>query len=274
MEEKENIDYVVCKICGTKKRIITQHLRCKHNMTKEEYIEKYNSPVVCKARQDIQVERNKELNKMLSTDPYYVELMKQVRHRNALLPQVIEAKLVKWNEYLHSELNAERTRQRMLDPYYQNLCTQGKLKSQKFHDQKSEQMKELSNKNWSNDEWKENHLKKMYDGNKKEYTDVFGNKVFFRSEWELKLHEYLISNEINYEYESLEIKYVYSGKEHKYFPDFYIESLNLVLEVKPQMFLNNNVNQIKRQATMLAGFNFKFVTEKELKDLNSFFHNL
>lgn len=260
MEEKENIDYVVCKICGTKKRILTQHLRCKHNMTKEEYIEKYNSPVVCKARQDIQVERNKELNKMLSTDPYYVELMKQVRHKNALLPQVIEAKLVKWDEYIHSDLNAERTRQRMLDPYYQNLCTQGKLKSQKFHDQKSKQVKEM--------------VFKTLNGTLKTYTDKFGNSVNFRSSWELQLHEYLIENNISYEYEKLLIKYFYNNDEHTYITDFYIPDINLVLEVKPQHYVTNKINQVKKQATELAGYRFKFVTEKELKDLNSFFHNL
>lgn len=43
----ENIDYIQCKICCYKGKSITNHLRAAHKITRKEYIEKYNSPVIC-----------------------------------------------------------------------------------------------------------------------------------------------------------------------------------------------------------------------------------
>ena len=48
----------------------------------------------------------------------------------------------------------------------------------------------------------------------------------------------------------------------------------MILEVKPNMFTSNKINQIKRKVAIEAGYKFRFVTEKELSDLNSFFHNM
>jgi predicted transcriptional regulator len=42
---EEGKNYVVCAICGIRKKSLTQHLRREHNMTKEEYIKLYDKPV-------------------------------------------------------------------------------------------------------------------------------------------------------------------------------------------------------------------------------------
>lgn len=199
----ENIEYVVCKICGKKGRVLTDHLHRKHNLSRKEYEDKYKSPAVCYERQLIQIEKNKELNKMLATDPYYVDLMKKVRHRNATLPQVIEAR-------------------------------------------------------------------KLGD---KRYKDIKGNTVKLRSSLELTLYNYLIETNLKFEYETIRIVYSISDKEYVYIPDFYLPDYNMILEVKPYIYTDNKKNICKKQATIQAGYKFLFVTERELKDLNSFFHN-
>ena len=42
---EEGKNYVVCAICGIRKKSLTQHLRREHNMTKEEYIKLYDKSV-------------------------------------------------------------------------------------------------------------------------------------------------------------------------------------------------------------------------------------
>lgn len=276
---EDNIKYVVCKICGAKRRILTHHLSKQHSLSRYEYEQTYNSPVVCKERQLIQIERNDNLNKMLATDPYYIKLMREVRKANCKLPQVQEAlqagadRMRATDEWKRA--NSEKVRLQMLNTDLQKRCTIGKLSSTKYHDQKSKQCKELLAKLWSDESWKSKQLSKMFDGSKHEYEDILGNKVHMRSYWEVCLHNYLILKGISYEYEGLKIKYISTdNKEHTYHPDFFIESMNLVLEVKPKMYINNKVNQIKRQVVTDSGYTFKFVTEDELSDLNSFFHNL
>ena len=44
----ENEDFVVCKICGERKRSLTQHLRKCHNLTKDEYIKQYQGEIYSK----------------------------------------------------------------------------------------------------------------------------------------------------------------------------------------------------------------------------------
>lgn len=276
---EDNIEFVTCKICGAKRRILTQHLSKKHNLSKYEYESKYNSPIVCKERQLIQLERNKELNEKLSTDPYYIDLMKEVRHKNGSLPQVIKVVNEGRERYQNSEEGKKRNSEIMINNHkfndMQNKATVGKLNSEKFHKQESEQMSNLLHDKWSDEEWKSNHLSKIFDGSKKVYEDINNNEVEFRSSWELSLHNYLVSHNINYEYESIKIKYKSTdSKIHNYYSDFYIPDLNLILEVKPNMYTSNKINQIKKQVAIDSGYNFKFITENELKDLNSFFHNL
>lgn len=55
------------------------------------------------------------------------------------------------------------------------------------------------------------------------------------------------------------IKYISNGKEHYYFPDFYIPSKNLIVEIKSQYTYNvsKETNDLKFKATIEAGYNLK-----------------
>lgn len=56
------------------------------------------------------------------------------------------------------------------------------------------------------------------------------------------------------------IKYIQDNKEHNYFPDFYIKSKNLIIEVKSEwtykILLIKNI--LKALAVRKAGYNFEF----------------
>lgn len=97
--------------------------------------------------------------------------------------------------------------------------------------------------------------------------DSFG-PVMYRSTWEYKLSRILNHLNIIYKYEPFFIKYfsTESNKYRNYRPDFYIKSLNLVLEVKPSIFLNNLTVKEKAKATVNNGYNYKFITEDLLNE--------
>jgi hypothetical protein len=55
------------------------------------------------------------------------------------------------------------------------------------------------------------------------------------------------------------IKYIYNGKEHYYFPDFYIPKDNLIVEIKSTYTYETHkeLNHLKFQSTVSAGFKLK-----------------
>ena len=66
------------------------------------------------------------------------------------------------------------------------------------------------------------------------------------------------------------IKYFFEGEQHSYFPDFYISSLNLIVEVKALYFYNKFEKQCeaKKKATITNGFKYLMILNKDYKELN------
>jgi len=60
------------------------------------------------------------------------------------------------------------------------------------------------------------------------------------------------------------IKYIYSGSTHIYYPDFYIEELNLIVEIKSTNWYNvhKEKNDIKKEFCIKNGYNFIFIIDK------------
>lgn len=54
----------------------------------------------------------------------------------------------------------------------------------------------------------------------------------FHGTWEIEVAKYLIANKITYIRNVTPIEYIWEGKTHLYFPDFYIPSLDKYIEVK------------------------------------------
>lgn len=283
MEKQLNIDYVVCKLCGKKGKTLTQHLRLKHNMSREEYEKIYNSSVVCLATHARKTELAYQWNDRLTTDPVLAQKCKESRSRAANLPQVREAQRNYMRKWLNSKEGKEWNRRNMEytkkmyggEDAFQALATKGKRNSQLFHDVHSKIATDMMKKLHQDKEWEKKLVAKAFDGSRKSYIDVNNEEVFLRSSYELTLHNYLVTHKIKHAYELVRITYTLeTGKTYTYIPDFYLPDKNILLEVKPDVYVDNKVNQIKHEASIEAGFVHLFVTEKELKDLNSFFHNV
>lgn len=68
------------------------------------------------------------------------------------------------------------------------------------------------------------------------------------------------------------IKYTFENKEHFYFPDFYIPSLNLIVEIKNKNLYNFylNKNKIKEKATIANGFNYLIIIDKNYSEISKY----
>lgn len=68
-------------------------------------------------------------------------------------------------------------------------------------------------------------------------TKCTSGPINYRSSWELSVAQYLDLDPavLSYQYESLQIPYMYRGKQHTYYPDFIVQYYgrkNAVIEVK------------------------------------------
>jgi hypothetical protein len=69
------------------------------------------------------------------------------------------------------------------------------------------------------------------------------------------------------------IKYMFNKKRKVYFPDFYIPSLNLIVEIKNSYLAKRFKTQLvaKKKATIANGFNFIMITDKHYNKFNNLF---
>lgn len=98
-----------------------------------------------------------------------------------------------------------------------------------------------------------NRCKWLYDGRE------------FRSSWEAKVDLFLdhIGLEWQYEPETFEL-----GNGRRYTPDFFIPSMNLFIEVKPNRLVPED--NLRSSAVKSCGYGFKYLTEKNWKEAQTF----
>jgi hypothetical protein len=68
------------------------------------------------------------------------------------------------------------------------------------------------------------------------------------------------------------IKYFFKEKQHYYFPDFFIPSLNLIIEIKASYYYNKfkKYCETKEKSTIANGFNYIIIIDKNYKEFNLF----
>jgi len=101
------------------------------------------------------------------------------------------------------------------------------------------------------------------------YITHQGKVYRVRSCKERKLFEFFASTGLEFCYEGLVIRYRMEDESvHKYLPDFYFPFFNLVIEFKMSCYLARPVVQLKKNATLDAGYRFLFVTELDLENFD------
>lgn len=87
--------------------------------------------------------------------------------------------------------------------------------------------------------------------------------IYYQGKYELDF--------LNRYYEKLDlkrgksIKYIFDNKEYTYYPDFYLEKLNLIIEIKSSFWFNKHYkkNLEKQKICKEKGFNFIFIIDKK-----------
>lgn len=121
-----------------------------------------------------------------------------------------------------------------------------------------------------------NYFKKeLYDDENYNNRNKFKETdIYYQGEYELDfLNNYFDSIEIK---RGESIKYFFNNKECIYFPDFYNEKLNLIIEIKSSYWYSKHIdkNLAKEQACREQGYNFIFVTDKEYTIFNKMIESI
>jgi len=96
-----------------------------------------------------------------------------------------------------------------------------------------------------------------------------GTNIYYRGTYELDFLEKYYSKYPDI-VNAPKIKYKYKNKNCIYFPDFYIPSLNLIIEVKNSYLYKKNKDRIesKKKSVINNNFNFEMIIDKNYNKIN------
>jgi hypothetical protein len=100
----------------------------------------------------------------------------------------------------------------------------------------------------------------------KKYKDT---ELYYRGTYELNfLDKYYNKIDIN---NCKSLYYIFNNKKRKYYPDFFIESLNLIIEIKSTYTYNKflEMNLEKQAESIRSGFNFIFIIDKHYTEFEN-----
>lgn len=334
----ENVDYVECPICHKRVRMITEkHTKLVHNLTKEEFKNKYpNQSLCCSDRRDLTSQKTKEqwkdeditsrriqsLRENGKSDSFKKKVsdnskkmwkregfkeVQSVKIQNGLLNSPIfskkqsemmcafwgidsnrveRAKSIKVGisnsdtfSKIHSEvLKREWSIPEKRDARIKNIKNALSLDTEKqrrsiysklyWSRQSSKLAQSMKIKaKWSTKEYAENVSKGYY---RCKYVSSLGKIYYLKSSYELRVCRFLDKNNIDFEYEFKGFDYVYDNSRHTYYPDFYLKDYGLVLEVKPEKFITDDLVLAKFNVVKDLGYNIIFITEDEVFSESNF----
>ena len=236
-EYVEGKDYLTCPLCGKKVQFLHSHLKRTHHLTNDD-ISKMDINKYSTNSESIVSERTRKSWSNMNEDAY-----------RARCSRISETKSKLWTKE-----DTERLYQARLD----SGCY--KLIGKKAHE--TIVSKYDSYEDYLNDVT--SRLPSGHRGTRILSEDSYG-PVTYRSTYEYKVSRLLNQLNLVYKYEPFWLPYFNTkkGKTSHYCPDFFIESLNLVIEVKPTRFIDDIV-LAKKEAVIQKGYNFVFATESDL----------
>lgn len=236
--EADGISSVACPICNREFRVITMtHLKTHGYINKDDFYKDYpDAQLVSKEYE----EANKELRSKILTD-----LNKSAEQR---------AKASKHAK----ELNK--------DTYRQSIKGKQGWTPERRKDQ-SNLMKKIADEVNNSPEYSEYRDRRFHGlsyGKRIPYMTKDGRSLTLRSFLECRVCKFLELNNYQFSYEDIIIPYEADGKMHRYYPDFYLKDYNLLIEVKPEEAQKDVYVQLKKDAAIAHGYNFIFVSNKDL----------
>lgn len=224
---------ITCQICGHQvKSLLTRHLKAAHQMTEEDYVRKYNSPVISAEFQKVLSDNGtRTMQKLWSNPDFRDEHSQRVSERNNL----------NWKNPEYQELMSRNGKSQWDDLEYKTKMKQ--IIKESWNDPEIRAKHCASMKRYCNSEEGLKNITKRWTHYREEY-----NGITYKSSWEVILAKFLERKHIKFEYENLIIPYVSNNQHHSYIPDFYLPDYNLIIEVKADWQIDSEITKIKADA--------------------------
>jgi len=116
---------------------------------------------------------------------------------------------------------------------------------------------------------KENFLKQQKSGHRLHFHE--NTHLYYRGTYEKDFLDFCFNNNIVLE-QGKRIKYSFEGSDHYYFSDYYVESKNLIVEIKSSWTYNKYLdkNLVKQKTTIESGYNYMFIIDKEYEEFQKY----
>lgn len=239
---------VQCPICGKKLDNLTSHMKRTHKLDKSEVLNKFPG----------------------------IKLVSEEYHSSQSVKTTADL-YKRYQNPEYKERNTKMIHEKMIPAITSEGRSKGKIeqwKNEEFRDKMSAIMRNAmlnSEKNKEHMQSDKMAFSREQGWNGRGHKSYY-NGILLRSNYELDVAKLLDQYEINWQYEALRISYIdVNGFQKIYISDFYLPEFNMIVEVKCQYRLLNDANiENKKNACVKLGYNYKFVTEKELYNSDEF----
>ena len=105
----------------------------------------------------------------------------------------------------------------------------------------------------------------------------YNDDIYYQSSYEKDFLDHISDiNMINDITRGPSIKYVESGSTRYHFPDFYIESMNLIVEIKSDYYYYKFLekNELKKKTAINLGYNYIFIINKKYQLFDKLIYNV
>jgi len=250
---KNESDLFVCELCEKayqKKENLSRHISLCHNISKKEYYDKFikeENEEICPICKNINLYSNR-------WDRGYKSTCSK-KHENEL--RYMKIKEFRLKNHGNENYNNSEKRNLTNTEKYGNKCP---MQNINIH----EIIKNNNIKNYGvewpfqSDEIQQKVLKTF-----SQYKFYKNTSVFYQTTYELDFIEKYIKTIANLQ-RGPTIKYKYKNKLTYYMPDFYLPSLNLIVEIKNSYLAKRDKNKIraKKKATIANGFKYIMIIDK------------
>ena len=233
-------DLIECKLCGRLCKKLGVHIKKKHKISKEDYLEMFPGSVfyICRPEDSERFRKNRIVGWEKCSDEFKAE---------------------------HGRKFSENLKKKWEDPEYR------KEKLKQLSEDAENQWK--TNKPFKDKMMKvnrENRKNQILNGTTKSGLKKFkfnNRELYFRSYLDFCIYKNLLElfDESEFKYESLWIKY-YDSQKNKfrhYVPDFYVPKYNLIIEGKYEEYLQD-INVLDKMNACKDNYKYLFITEKDL----------
>jgi transcription elongation factor Elf1 len=99
------------------------------------------------------------------------------------------------------------------------------------------------------------------------------DSIKYQGKYELDFLKFCKENNIKVNRPNFNINYVSLQEDKKYLPDFYIEELNLVIEIKSTYYFNlhKEKNLLKKKYTIKFGYEYMLILDKNYKEFINYY---